>query len=117
MSALEKLVACLRSSAEAFRIYPVYDSEGGGVLLTVQADECDQAATILAQLLDPPEALVEAIALALWQEDARRAAPNVLKGRTLEVFHDGTIDTVRAIWKGFARAALTTLAQHLGEPR
>jgi hypothetical protein len=41
------LVERLRSSAAAFRENCVFTSDGDGVLLTVQADECDEAADAL----------------------------------------------------------------------
>lgn len=43
----EALIARLKSSAEAFRKYPIYNADGDPVRLTVQADELDEAATAL----------------------------------------------------------------------
>lgn len=54
------LIERLRSSAKALRENPVYDSEGDGMLLTVQADELDEAArqieTLRAQVAALPNA-------------------------------------------------------------
>ena len=44
------LLEGLRGSAKAFRDYPVYNSEGDGAFLTVQADEADQAAAAIEAL-------------------------------------------------------------------
>ena len=49
----------LKSSAKAFRAYPVYDSDGDPVRLIVQADESDQAAAAIERLSDSNEGLTE----------------------------------------------------------
>lgn len=44
----------LRSSAKAFRENPIYDQDGDGAYLTVQADECEQAASLIEALAAQP---------------------------------------------------------------
>lgn len=44
------LVERLKSSAEAFRRYPVYTVDGDAVKLTVQADEAEEAAARITEL-------------------------------------------------------------------
>lgn len=53
---------------------------------------------------------VIAVAVALWREDARRAAapPSVIAGRTAEAFKEESEDT-RARYVGFAIAAMTAM--------
>jgi hypothetical protein len=51
---------------------------------------------------------VERVAVALWRNDAERAAPNVAKGRTLEAFAEQSEDT-RLAWIGAAKAAIAAL--------
>ena len=46
---VEALCERLTTSAAAFRKHPIYTSDGDPVLLTVQADELDAAATLIRQ--------------------------------------------------------------------
>jgi hypothetical protein len=52
---------------------------------------------------------VEAMAFAMWKEDAVRAAPNVARYRTPDVFAMQA-EPVRDRWRGLARAALHAIA-------
>lgn len=48
---IRALIERLQGSAKAFRENPIYTQDGDGVLLTAQADECEQAASALESLL------------------------------------------------------------------
>lgn len=51
----------------------------------------------------------EAVAVALWCQEARRASPNTAKGRTIEAFRAGTMHPDdRKRWLGLAQAAIAT---------
>ncbi len=65
---LSDLVERLRSSAKAFRKHPIYNQDGDGCYLTVQAEECDQAAAILQRILDPSDEDVEMVARLLSEQ-------------------------------------------------
>lgn len=51
---------------------------------------------------------IEVVAIALWREEAVRAAPNIVKMRTPEAFADESDDT-RMRWRRSASAALRAL--------
>ena len=77
------LVERLKSSAEAFRRYPVYTVDGDAVKLTVQADEADEAAARITELEGEVQAGIREI-LAL-RADAERASPAEPSGWRPEV--------------------------------
>lgn len=56
--------------------------------------------------------LVEAVAFAMWKEEADRAAPNVGKNRTPEGFLDES-EAVRSRWQGLAKVAVATIADRI----
>jgi len=51
---------------------------------------------------------IEAVAVALWKNEAERAAPNVAKYRSAETFHEQPENGIAA-WMGQARAAIAAM--------
>ena len=56
--------------------------------------------------------LIEAMAIAVWRQDAERAAPNVAKLRTRQTWAELS-ELDQAIWTGFATAAYNALRAEL----
>lgn len=67
--------------------------------------------------VEPVEGLaedeVEALAHVLWLHEAKRAAPNVAKYRTLEAFRNDLNAKDRAVWLDQAAAALSYLSPRI----
>ena len=68
---MNSLVERLRSSAKAFREHTVYDSEGDPLRLIVQADECDEAATRIADLETQLKTVLDREAASHARHDAK----------------------------------------------
>jgi hypothetical protein len=66
-----ELVAELQESASLFREHPVYNSEGDGVLLTLNAELDERAATTIESLLADKARLVSAMAWLAQHKNAQ----------------------------------------------
>jgi hypothetical protein len=97
--AVHALVLKLRKTKQCDRTNGVCGVPNFGAELEAVAALCQPAS-------DPGD--VERVAVALWRNDAERAAPNVAKGRTLEAFAEQSEDT-RLAWIGAAKAAIAAL--------
>lgn len=85
-----------------------YEPNGRLIVETINA-----LPTLLATLqliLDPPDALVEALGEAAWNEESLRAA-----GRARLIPWNDELPETQNRWRGIVRAALTALAGQLGK--
>lgn len=64
------LIKRMRQSAKAFRENDVYSQDGDAVRLTVQADELDEAATLIATLVEALGGLIAAIDTPRYGDDS-----------------------------------------------
>ncbi len=75
---------------------------------TLTPEICDQIAELLAAPVTVQEAARDQVAFAMWKHEAVRAAPNVGKNRTPDLFAEQSTE-VRGRWLGLADAALRAL--------